>query len=101
MLLAGIVAGIFIKKGWISFIIGFISVSLAWTIYFIIFAIIGPISELFSLFQTIMGLNGLYLMFLSIILGGLLGGSGALIGGYAIQLILGDDFDPKKKTTFF
>ena len=30
MLLAGGVAGFFVKKGWLSFIIGFISVSLAW-----------------------------------------------------------------------
>ena len=40
MLLVGGVAGFFVKKGWLSFIIGFMSVALAWGIYFIFFAFI-------------------------------------------------------------
>ena len=37
MLLVGGVAGFFVKKGWLSFIIGFMSVAIAWGIYFIFF----------------------------------------------------------------
>ncbi|MFX1358345.1 MAG: hypothetical protein ACFFA8_13820 [Promethearchaeota archaeon] len=98
MLLAGGVAGFFVKRGWISFIIGFMSVALAWGVYFIVFAFIGPLSEFFELIGSIIGLSGLILMVLSLTIGGLLGGTGALVGAYITQLILGDNYIRKSKS---
>jgi len=92
MLLVGGVAGFFVKKGWLSFIIGFMSVALAWGIYFIFFAFIGPLGEFFELIGSIIGISGVILMILSLIIGGLLGGVGALVGAYTTQLILGDKY---------
>ncbi len=92
MLLVGGVAGFFVKRGWLSFIIGFMSVALAWGIYFIFFAFIGPLGEFFILIGSIIGISGVILMILSLIIGGLLGGIGALVGAYTTQLILGDKY---------
>jgi len=97
MLLAGGVAGFFVKRGWLSFIIGFISVTLAWGIYFIVFALIGPLSEFFALIGSIIGISGLILMILSLIIGGLLGGFGALVGAYITQLTLGNKYKRKSQ----
>ena len=101
MILAGAIAGVFIKKGWISFIVGFASVSLAWGIYFIIFSFIGPLNDLFQLIGSIIGVSGSILMILSIIIGGLLGGTGALVGAFIMQLILGEKFNTKQKIKLF
>ncbi|MFX0141013.1 MAG: hypothetical protein ACFFDN_45660 [Candidatus Hodarchaeota archaeon] len=92
MLLAGGVAGFFVKKGWLSFIIGFMSVALAWGTYFIVFVFIGPLGEFFELIGSIIGISGVILMILSLIVGGLLGGVGALVGAYITQLTLGDKY---------
>jgi len=92
MLLVGGVAGFFVKKGWLSFIIGFMSVAIAWGIYFIFFAFVGPLGEFFELIGSIIGISGVILMILSLIIGGLLGGIGALVGAYTTQLILGDKY---------
>ncbi|MFX0175929.1 MAG: hypothetical protein ACFE85_06840 [Candidatus Hodarchaeota archaeon] len=97
MLLAGGVAGFFIKRGWISFITGFMSVALAWGIYFIVFTFIGPLSEFLEVIGSIIGISGVILMMLSLIIGGLLGGTGALVGAYFTQLILGDNYIRKSK----
>ncbi|MHA1788748.1 MAG: hypothetical protein ACTSWR_04315 [Candidatus Helarchaeota archaeon] len=97
MLVAGFVAGIFIKKGWTSFLIGFIGVMAAWGVYFLIFTFIGPLDRLLSFIGQLIGINGIVLILISLIIGGLLGGMGALIGGYSMQLILGDNYNPKEK----
>ncbi|MBD3227537.1 MAG: hypothetical protein GF329_05040 [Candidatus Lokiarchaeota archaeon] len=101
MILVGIIAGIFVKKGWHSFLVGFIGVALAWGVYFVLFAFLGPLDELFKLIGLILGLNGSVLMIISILIGGLLGGVGALIGAYVFQLICGDQYDPKEKLKLF
>ena len=97
MLVAGFVAGIFIKKGWTSFLIGFIGVMAAWGVYFLIFTFIGPLDRLLSFIGQLIGINGIVLILISLIIGGRLGGMGALIGGYSMQLILGDNYNPKEK----
>ena len=97
MLLVGGVAGFFVKRGWLSFIIGFMSVSLAWGIYFIVFAFIGPLGEFFDLIGSIIGIPGVILMVLSLIIGGLLGAFGALVGAYTTQLALGDKYIRKSQ----
>ncbi len=97
MLLAGCATGFFVKKGWLSFIIGFVSVALAWGIDFIVFAFIGPLGEFFELIGSIIGISGAILMVLSLIIGGLLGGIGALVGAYITQLTLGDKYIRKSE----
>ncbi len=97
MLLVGGVAGFLVKRGWLSFIIGFMSVSLAWGIYFIVFAFIGPLGEFFELIGSIIGISGAILMILSLLIGGLLGAIGALVGAYITQLVLGDKYIRKSQ----
>ncbi|NVM28472.1 MAG: hypothetical protein HWN65_06490 [Candidatus Helarchaeota archaeon] len=97
MLLAGGIAGFFVKKGWLSFIIGFVGVALAWGIYFIYFAFLGPLGEFFQLIGSIIGISGAILMIISLIMGGLMGGIGALVGAYSTQLILGEKYIKKSQ----
>ncbi|MHA1271651.1 MAG: hypothetical protein ACTSPY_17800 [Candidatus Helarchaeota archaeon] len=97
MLVAGAFAGILIKKGWISFVIGFIGISLAWGVYFIIFSVIGPLDLLLSIIGSLIGIPGFLLIIIAILIGGLLGGFGAMIGGFIMQMVLGEDFNPKEK----
>ena len=97
MFLAGGIAGFFVKKGWLSFIIGFVGVALAWGIYFIYFAFLGPLGEFFQLIGSIIGISGAILMIISLIIGGLMGGIGALVGAYSTQLILGEKYIKKSQ----
>jgi hypothetical protein len=98
MLLAGFIGGIFVKKGWHSFIIGFLSIASAWEIYFIIFSFVsGKMDDLLVIVGNLIGIQGGIILMLTIIIGGLLGGVGALVGAYITQIILGDKYDPKAK----
>jgi hypothetical protein len=98
MLLAGFIGGIFVKKGWHSFIIGFLSIASAWEIYFIIFSFVsGKMDDLLVIVGNLIGIQGAIILMLTIIIGGLLGGVGALVGAYITQIILGDKYDPKAK----
>jgi hypothetical protein len=97
MLLAGCATGFFVKRGWLSFIIGFVSVALAWGTYFIVFALICPLGEFVELIGSIIGISGTILIVLSLIIGGLLGGIGALVGAYVTQLALGDKYIRKSE----
>ena len=92
MLVAGGIAGFFVKKGWLSFIIGFVSVALAWGLYFVFFAFIGPLGEFFALLEVIIGISGMILMVMALIFAGLMGGVAALVGAYLTQLILGEKY---------
>ena len=95
MLLAGAVAGIFIKKGWLSFLLGFGAVALAWGIYFIVYSLTGPLTALLDLIGSILGFSGGIMIAIALIIGGLLGGVGALIGAFTTQLIIGDRYIKK------
>lgn len=97
MLLAGFVCGIFVKKGWHSFLVGFLSIASAWEIYFIIFSFVGPMGDLLVIIGNLIGIQGGIILMITIIIGGLLGGVGALVGAYITQMILGDKYDPKAK----
>ncbi|MCP4760510.1 MAG: hypothetical protein GY870_01935 [archaeon] len=94
MIIAGFTAGIFVKRGKFSFIIGFISVALAWSIYFIVYTINSPLISLLDLIGTVITdlagipFSGIILVIVSIFVGGLLGGFGGLIGGFSMQLMI-------------
>lgn len=91
MLLAGGFAGFLMKKSAIySFIIGFAGIALVWFCFFIYFMTIGPIFELTALIASIMGFlegSSEILILITIIIGGLLGGLGAINGTFLAGLI--------------
>jgi hypothetical protein len=91
MLLAGGFAGFLMKKSALnSLIIGFAGIALVWLCFFIYFMIIGPLFELTALIASIMGFlegSSELLVLITIIIGGLLGGLGAMNGTYLAGLI--------------
>jgi hypothetical protein len=91
MLLAGGFAGFLMKKSALySFMIGFVGIALVWFCFFIYFMIIGPIFELTALIASIMEFlegSSELLVLITIIIGGLLGGLGAMNGTYFAGLI--------------
>lgn len=91
MLLAGGFAGFLMKKSAsTSLIIGFVSIALVWFGFFIYFMIIGPLFEFTDLIASVLGIlegSSSLLILITIILGGLLGGLGALNGTYLAALI--------------
>jgi len=98
MLLAGGFAGFLMKKSALaSLLIGFLSIAGVWFCFFIYFMIIGPIFEFTALITSILGfLEGSpeILILITIIIGGLLGGLGAMNGTYLAGLIY-----PQKETS--
>jgi hypothetical protein len=91
MLLAGGFAGFLMKKSAISsFVIGFAGIALVWFCFFVYFMIIGPLFELTALIASILGFlegSSEVLVLITIIIGGLLGGLGAITGTYIAGLI--------------
>ncbi|NVM55309.1 MAG: hypothetical protein HWN66_16500 [Candidatus Helarchaeota archaeon] len=91
MLLAGGLGGFFMKKnGLLSFVIGFIGIALVWSMFFIYFMIIGPIFELTALITSLLGFLEAVpnvLILITVVIGGLLGGLGAVNGTYIANLI--------------
>lgn len=95
MLLAGGLGGFLMKKnGLLSFVLGFLGIALVWSCFFIYFMIIGPLFELTILIGTLMGsfLSFLetmpnLLIVITIIIGALLGGLGAMNGTFMAQII--------------
>jgi len=91
MLLAGGFAGFLMKKhALISFLIGFAGIAIAWFCFFIYFMIIGPLFAFTDLIASILGIfEGCSFLFIliTVMLGGLLGGLGAINGTYLAALI--------------
>ncbi|HUY00767.1 MAG TPA: hypothetical protein VMV49_14495 [Candidatus Deferrimicrobium sp.] len=91
MLLAGGVAGFFIKKpAPLSFLVGFCGIAIVWFCFFVYFMTIGPLSEFLVLITSILGFlesSPGILILITIIIGGILGGLGAWNGTYFASLI--------------
>jgi hypothetical protein len=91
MVLAGGIAGFVVKKnGLICFVIGFLAIAALWACFFVYFMIIGPLSELTALITTILGFLEAtpgVLILITIIIGGLLGGLGALNGTFIAGIV--------------
>ncbi|MHA1266269.1 MAG: hypothetical protein ACTSRS_13635 [Candidatus Helarchaeota archaeon] len=96
MLLAGGLAGFLIKRpGHWCFLLGFCGTALIWIGFFAYFMTIGPLTELTSLISSIMGIFETFpnaLILITIFIGGLLGGLGALNGTYIAKIV----YPPKK-----
>jgi len=100
MLLAGGLAGFLMKKSAIySFLIGFAGIATVWFCFFIYFMIIGPIFELTALIASLLGFlegSSEVLILITIIIGGLLGGLGAINGTYLAGLIYRQKETPER-----
>jgi hypothetical protein len=101
MLLAGGLAGFFIKKpAPLSFLVGFCGVAIAWSCFFVYFMMIGPLSEFLALITSILGFletNPSILILITIILGGILGGLGAWNGTYIASFIYSREISTGQK----
>lgn len=89
MILAGALGCFYIKRHSHAFIAGFLGVALGWSILFMILVQFSQAYTVAELFASLIGVAGFgrFIVSLSILIGGLLGGSGALVGYSAIDLV--------------
>ncbi len=88
MILAGVIGGIFTKRHRHAFIAGFVGVACAWSAWFIILVEFAQAYVVGEVFAALIGLPGFgrFIVSISILLGGALGASGALVGRSVIEL---------------
>ncbi|MHC1590616.1 MAG: hypothetical protein ACXQS8_00860 [Candidatus Helarchaeales archaeon] len=94
MFIAGAIGGIFAKNGWKSFLIGFIGVFLSWLTIFGILMSNGSFFGLLNMLTNVLGsmlgisIPAILFFIIALLLGGILGGIGAINAGFATQIIL-------------
>jgi hypothetical protein len=96
MVAAGFLGGFLIKKAGLAFLAGLLGVLVAWLIYFIIFSFLGPLSAFANLLAGLFGLEGMGIVVVIlalVLIGGLIGGLGALNGHFIGSLL----FKPEKE----
>lgn len=99
MIPAGIVGGLFTKRLAHAFIAGFLGVAVAWSILFFIQNTFAQAYVVAEFFASLIGMSGAgrWIVSLSILLGGLLGGSGGLVGRAMVELV--EEFTSKNRAT--
>ncbi len=90
MIVAGGVAGFLVKKGWLSFIIGFAAVAIGWGVYLIVYTTTSPLQYFLGLVGKAMDMPGEIVVLATLVIGGMMGGLGALVGAYVTQLAIKD-----------
>ena len=90
MIIAGGVAGFLVKRGWLSFIIGFAAIVIGWGVYLIVYAATSPLQRFLGIVGNALGLPGEIVVFATLVIGGLMGGLGALVGAYVTKMALED-----------
>ena len=90
MVVAGGVAGFLVKRGWLSFVIGFASIAIGWGIYLIAFAATSPFHRFLGIVGAALAAPGEIVVLAALVIGGLMGGLGALVGAYMTQLAIKD-----------
>ena len=90
MIVAGGVAGFMVKKGWLSFIIGFAAIAIGWGVYLIVYAVTSPFQRFLGIVGAAIGIPGEVVVLATLVIGGLMGGLGALVGAYVTQLAIKD-----------
>ena len=90
MILAGALGCFYVKRHSHAFIAGFLGVAGAWSILFVILVQFSQAYVVAELFASLIGAAsfGRFIVSLSIFLGGLLGGCGALVGYSFVDLIV-------------
>ena len=99
MLIAGALGSMFVRRHRIAFLVGFLGVMIAWLILFVYLILTAQAMAIANFFISLLGLTGMgfLVIVISCLLGGLLGGFGALFGRSLIELIdelLPDDDQP-------
>ncbi len=89
MILAGAFGCVYVKRHSHAFIAGFLGVGVAWSILFLILVQFYQAYVIAEFFATLISASGLgrFIVSLSILIGGLLGGSGALVGYSFLDLV--------------
>ncbi|MHA2397073.1 MAG: hypothetical protein ACXAC0_10245 [Candidatus Thorarchaeota archaeon] len=89
MILAGTVGATFVRRHIHAFIAGFLGVAAAWSILFVVLVAVAQAYVVGEVFAILIGAPGFgrFIVSLSILFGGLLGGSGALVGYSLIDLV--------------
>ena len=89
MILAGALGCFYVKQHIHAFIAGFLGVAGAWSILFVILVQFSQAYVVSELFASLIGVPGFghFIVSLSILIGGFLGGSGALVGYSIIDLV--------------
>lgn len=89
MILAGLVGGVTVKKYRNAVIAGFLGVGTAWAIIFLFLNTFAQAYAIGEFFAALIGLPGFgrAIVSISILIGGLLGASGAIVGRAIIELL--------------
>lgn len=89
MLIAGFVGALLTRKHTHSFVAGFVGVAVAWSILFAYLSATAQALQIAEFFIGLLGISGLgwLVIAISVVLGGLLGGFGALLGRSVIELV--------------
>ena len=92
MLVAGSACGFLAKQGFKSFVAGFAGIVIAWSIYFLDYAIASSFVTFIGFIGAAIDLPGEVLVIATLLIGGSLGGIGALVGAFATQMVLGERY---------
>ena len=89
MLIAGVIGSLFVRHHRIAFPVGFLGVLLAWLVLYVIDIVTAQGLMIADFFLGLLGLEGLgwLLIVIGCVIGGLLGGFGALLGRSIVELI--------------
>lgn len=95
MIPAGMVGAVFVKRHIHAFIVGFLGVAAAWSILFVLLVQFSQAYVIGEVFAALIGMAGFgrFIVSLSILIGGLLGGCGALVG-FSIKDLAQDYKEP-------
>jgi hypothetical protein len=88
MILAGAIGSLTVKRMRHAFLTGFLGVAGAWSIIFLLLNTFAQAYIIGEFFATLIGLPGFgrWIVSLSILIGGLLGASGAIVGRAVLEL---------------
>ena len=97
MFVAGALGSLFVRRHRLAFLVGFIGVFLGWLFLFSYLILTAQALPIADFFVGLLGLTGMgwLVILISCIIGGLLGGFGALLGRSVLELI--DEFIPESK----
>lgn len=89
MLIAGALGALFVRRLRIAFLLGFVGIGLAWSILFGYMIMTAQALAVANMFIGLLGLEGLGLIVIviSVLIGALLGGFGAMLGRAIYEII--------------
>jgi hypothetical protein len=96
MIVVGGISGLFLRRLRDAFLVGFVGVALAWLSLYVFIVVIGNAMLVADFFAALLGLTGFgwLVMLIGCIIGGLLGGFGAILSRAIIESV--DDIMSEK-----